>query len=323
MPTFNNPIALQKRNTDLLCVGELLVDMIATQYGSLVECGEFQRFAGGSPANIALNARRLGISAEVAAAVGLDSLGDFLVRSLAEAELDVSLIQRREESTSLVLITRSRDAPTPIFYRGADYRLAMSGGLESRLIESSILHFSCWPLSMEPARSCVETMIAVARGNGTVICCDPNYHPSVWKDRPEALAFFERYLPYIDVVKPSEDDADRLFGVDAPEKHMRRFLELGAKLVIMTLGRDGAIASDGKETREYPSLAGEVVDATGAGDAFWAGLYAGLVGKRSVDRAIRLGMAVSAIKLRGVGAAVPPASVAEIESGFGLRVEEA
>jgi len=318
MPSFDSPLAITKRATDLLCVGELLVDMIATEYGSLVECGEFQRLAGGSPANIALNATKLGLSAAIAAAVGVDSLGDFLVRNLAVAGLDTSMVQRCEESTSLVLITRSREAPTPIFYRGADYRLELSPGLEARLLDSSILHFSSWPLSMEPARSCVERLVAGARRSGALVCCDPNYHPSVWKDRSEALAFFGRLLPEVDVIKPSEDDADRLFGRDKPEAQLRRFLDLGAALVVMTLGKDGAIASDGKETRAYPSLAEEVVDTTGAGDAFWAGLYAGIVGGRSVDRAIRLGMAVSAIKLGRVGASVSASSITEIERSFGI-----
>jgi len=318
MPSFDCPIPFAKREIDLLCVGELLVDMIASEYGSFVECGDFRRFAGGSPANIALNAGKLGVSAAIAAAVGVDSLGDFLVRSLAEAGLDTSLVLRREESTSLVLITRSREAPTPIFYRGADYGLEMSEELESKMLASSMLHFSSWPLSMKPARLCVERLIKIARGSGALVCCDPNYHPAIWKDRTEAIALFERILPDIDVVKPSEDDADRLFGPDSPERHLRRFLDLGAKLVIMTLGKDGAIASNGKETREYRSLADEVVDTTGAGDAFWAGLYAGIASGRSADRAIRLGMAVSAFKLRGVGPSVPASSLAQIERGFDI-----
>jgi sugar/nucleoside kinase (ribokinase family) len=318
MPSFDSPITVARRATDLLCVGELLVDMIATEYGSLVECGGFQRFAGGSPANIALNAKKLGLSAAIAAAVGADSLGDFLVRNLSDAGLDASLVQRSEESTSLVLITRSREAPTPIFYRGADYRLELSPELEARLLSSSILHFSSWPLSMEPSRRCVERLVAETRRSGVLIGCDPNYHPSVWRDRAEALSFFERLLPEVDVIKPSEDDSDRLFGRDKPEAQLRRFLDLGAGLVVMTLGKDGAIASDGKETRAYPSLAEEVVDTTGAGDAFWSGLYAGIVGGRSVDRAIRLGMAVSAMKLKSVGASVPASSVAEIERSFGI-----
>jgi fructokinase len=318
MLSFDSPVTIPRRATDLLCVGELLVDMIATEYGSLAECGGFQRFAGGSPANIALNAKKLGLSASIAAAVGADSLGDFLVRNLEDAGLDASLVQRREEATSLVLITRSREAPSPIFYRGADYRLELSPELEAKLLSSSILHFSSWPLSMEPSRLCVERLVSGARRSGALVCCDPNYHPSVWRDRAGALAFFERLLPEVDVIKPSEDDAERLFGRDEPERQLRRFLDLGARLVVLTLGKEGAIASDGRESRAYPSLAREVVDTTGAGDAFWSGLYAGILGGRSFDRAIRLGMAVSAIKLKSVGASVPVASIAELERSFGV-----
>jgi fructokinase len=318
MYSFERPIETVPRPIDLLCVGELLVDLIATDYGSFLECESFKRFAGGSPANIASNAKKMGITAAVAAAVGTDGFGDFLLTNLTDADLDTSLIQRIEESTSLVLITKSRDTPVPVFYRGADYRLSLTDELEERLRESSIFHFSCWPLSMEPARSCVKTMIRIARTNQGVICCDPNYHPAIWKNRAEAIAIFEEILPDIDLIKPSVEDADRLFGGDDPERHIRRFLGMGARLVIMTLGERGAIASNGREIKEYPSLADEVVDTTGAGDAFWAGLYAGLIGRRSIDRAIRLGMAVSAIKLRGVGALMPAASVEKIEADFGI-----
>jgi fructokinase len=317
MTDFASPMGIVHRRTDLLCVGELLVDMIATEYGNLVECGIFQRFAGGSPANIASNARQLGITAAVAAAVGSDGLGDFLLDNLIRSDLDASLVQRREESTSMVVITRSRDTPTPIIYRGADRLIDMSPMLNARLLDSSILHFSCWPLSIEPARSCVKSMIHIARDNRSLVCFDPNYHPAIWKDRREALSSIEAAMPDVDIVKPSEDDANRLFGADVPIRHIRRFHDLGAKLVIMTLGKDGAIVCNGSETREYPSLANEVVDTTGAGDAFWSGLYAGLIGNRSLDRSIRIGMAVCAFKLRNVGATLPKTSLANIEGGLG------
>jgi fructokinase len=319
MHSFAAPIDIRRRGTDLLCAGELLIDMIATDYGTLADCGTFQRFAGGSPANIAVNARRLGLSAVVAAAVGADELGDFLLDGLAASELDASLVQRTGESTSMVVLTRSRATPTPIFYRGADRGLALTPALEARLRESSILHFSCWPLSVEPARGCVRSMIAAARGQRSLVCFDPNYHPMIWADRREALSVIEAVMPQVDVIKPSEDDANRLFGPDKPDRHLRRFLDLGAGVVVMTLGKDGAAASDGAETRAYASLANEVVDTTGAGDAFWSGLYAGLVGGRSLDQSIRVGMAVSALKLACVGARIPRTSLAQIEAGLRAR----
>lgn len=321
MSCFAEPMEIVQRRIDLLCVGELLVDMIATKYGSFTTCSEFSRYAGGAPANITSNGRRLGLRASLAAAVGTDGLGDFLLDSLERADIDSSLVQRYDESTSLVVITRSQESPIPIFYRGADSKIILSRELIDTLHDSSILHFSCWPLSMEPSRSSIVSMIEIARNLGVLVCFDPNYHRSIWQDRHEALSLIERTLPYVDIIKPSEDDANRLFGMDDPIRHIRRYLDLGAKLVIMTLGKDGAIASEGKEMREYPSLAHGVVDTTGAGDAFWSGLYVGIVNGRSLDASIRLGMAVCALKLRGVGAAIPQTTITELENELALWTE--
>jgi fructokinase len=133
----------------------------------------------------------LGVSSVIAAAVGSDELGDYLLDSLDRSSLDDTLVQRGEESTSLVVITRNRDTPSPAFYRGADCRIILTPALQVRLLESSILHFSSWPLSMEPARSSVESMIRIAREHRSLVCFDPNYHTRIWKDRREAMSFIE------------------------------------------------------------------------------------------------------------------------------------
>jgi sugar/nucleoside kinase (ribokinase family) len=324
MPSFSSPIRITRRAIDLLCVGELLVDMIAASYGDLTECREFQRFAGGSPANIASNVRKLGFTAGLVAAVGADAFGDFLIKSVREVGLDSSLIQRRsDESTSLVVINRTTASPTPIFYRNSDFKITVTPDLMEKVLDSSILHLSCWPLSAEPARSSAKAMIAAAHGRGAMVCLDPNYHPAIWGDRREAQELLELTMPFVDIAKPSEDDANRLFGFDDPERHLRRFLGMGAKVVVMTLGKDGAIASDGEETREYSSLARDIVDVTGAGDAFWSGLYSGMLGGRSLDESIRVGLAVCAIKLRTVGPSLPLVTSSDIDkellpSGVGV-----
>jgi sugar/nucleoside kinase (ribokinase family) len=322
MLSFTSVPNLPRRDIELLCMGELLIDVIASGYGELSACSRFERFAGGSPVNIASNARKLGVAAEVVAAVGADGWGDFLLDGLAAAGMDASLVQRRDDAaTSLVVLTRSRGTPTPLFYRDADRRIEASPELARIAADSSILHLSCWPLSAEPARGSALAAAEAARASGALVCLDPNYHPMIWKDRREALETLEALMPSIDIVKPSEDDAERLFGPDAPERQIRRYLDLGAKVVVMTLGPEGAIASDGREKREYPSVAGEVIDVTGAGDAFWCGLYAGILRGRGLDESIRLGMRVAAVKLRGVGAEMPREALAELRQELGREGE--
>lgn len=301
---FEKSVEFQDKELDVLTVGELLVDMISEDYDASFEQGGYHRYFGGSPANIAMNTKRLGITSMVASAVGSDGFGQFLVEHLGRAGMDTSCVQQVDEATSLVVVTRSKSTPIPIFYRGADYHLSYTEELRSALYRSKMVHFSCWPLSRQPVRSAVEQVIRDARQQGVLVCFDPNYHPALWEKGEDGVEYIKSILPLVDIAKPSEDDAERLFGKDTPENQIQRFLALGVKLVILTLGKEGALVSNGRETVKLDTLATQVTDTTGAGDAFWSGFYAALVKGYPVGRALNFGLAVSAYKLQYTGAVV-------------------
>ncbi|WP_068784224.1 carbohydrate kinase family protein [Paenibacillus phocaensis] len=301
---FERSIAFEEKDLDLLTVGELLVDMISEDYGDAFDNSRYSRYFGGSPANIAMNTKRLGIRPLVACAVGTDGLGQFLAEHLRRAGMDTSCVQHVNAATSLVVVTKSQSTPIPIFYRGADYRLTYTEELHTALLRTKIVHFSCWPLSRQPSRAAVELMIRDARRNGGLVCFDPNYHPALWTEGEDGVQYIQSILPLVDIAKPSEDDAERLFGKDTPENQIRKFLDLGVKLVILTLGKDGALVSNGQETVKFPTLATQVTDTTGAGDAFWSGFYAALVKGYPILQALKFGLAVSAYKLQYTGAVV-------------------
>ena len=298
---LDRPIKLKERPNDILTMGELLIDMISEAYDDMVDCNTYNRFLGGSAANLALNMKKLGLRPLVASAVGRDGFGAFLLRHLKREGIPTDHIQLTDESTSMVVITKSRSTPRPIFYRGADFRLNFTPDLADAVKQSRIVHFSCWPISREPARSAVEQAIDLAKSEGALVGFDPNYHPAIWSKDEDGAAYVKSIIHRADVIKPSKDDADRLFGTDSPENHLARFLDLGAKLVIFTMGADGILVSNGAETLRLDSIATEVVDVTGAGDAFWAGFYAGLVRGLSLVGSVEFGMEVSAYKLRHLG----------------------
>lgn len=312
-------IPLGDKPNDLLAVGELLIDMISNEYddGSF-ECDGYTKFSGGAPSNIAINVNRLGIRSEIVSAVGNDGFGTFLLRRLQQEGMDTKGIQRVDASTSLVVVTKSRTTPVPIFYRDADYQMTFDASLEQKIANSKVVHFSCWPISRTPARHTLEKVIEEARSQGLLIGFDPNYHPMIWQRGEDGAQYVKSIISKVDVIKPSEEDAERLFGKDEPVKQLEKFLELGAKLVIMTLGKDGAIVSNGKETLSFDSLATEVVDTTGAGDAFWSGFYAALIQGHSIREALHLGFAVSAYKLRFTGAVVHLPRLDVIKAQFSL-----
>ncbi|QSF45303.1 carbohydrate kinase family protein [Paenibacillus tianjinensis] len=309
---YENRLAFKERGSDILTVGEMLVDMISEEYDDTFESGAYQKFFGGSPSNIAMNVKQLGIRPLVAAAVGRDGFGTFLINQLKKAGIETDLLQQADASTSMVVVTKSRSTPIPIFYRGADQELTFSPSLRAALQCTKIVHFSCWPISIPTARSTIERVIGEARDNGVLIGFDPNYHPLIWQRGEDGIAIVKSFVGQVDIIKPSEDDAERLFGKDSPENQIEKFLELGAKLVIMTLGADGALVSNGSETLRFDTLATEVKDTTGAGDAFWSGFYTALIRGYTIRQSLHLGFAVSAYKLRFTGAVAPLQTLEEI-----------
>lgn len=295
---------LKDKKYDIATVGEVLVDMISTEYTDGFDCDTYRRFFGGSPANIAMNVKKLGINSTIICCAGSDEMGDFLISKMKMQGLDTSNVKRAYSSTSMVLLNKSQSSPIPIFYRGADYRIVFDESIEDVIRTSKIVHFSTWPISREPSRSAIEKIIEVAKESGTIIGFDPNYHPALWEKGYDGVSYIKGIIKDVDIIKPSEDDAKRLFGEESIDEYIARFLDLGAKLVIMTLGKDGLVASDGKTTIRMDSVADNVVDTTGAGDAFWSGFYAAIVKGYDVKDAIRLGNASSAYKLRYTGAVV-------------------
>lgn len=316
---LDSKIEFQAKTNDILTVGELLVDMITAKYDDNFTCNEYHRFFGGSPANIAMNVNMLGIKSLVVSAVGKDGFGEYLVNHLRESGINTSYIQHVDDAaTSMVVISKSKSSPIPIFYRDADYRLLYNKKLEEAVKNSKVIHFSSWPISMVPARYTIEHVIEVAKKNNTLVCFDPNYHPMLWKRGEDGKEYVKSILSKIDIIKPSEDDAERLFGKDSPENQVDQFLKHGVKLVIMTLGEDGAIISNGKETIELDTLAKEVVDVTGAGDAFWSGFYTAIIKGYTIKSALSYGMAVSAYKLQYLGAVVNLPKLEKIKELYNL-----
>lgn len=315
---FKEKIEFEEKKNNILTIGEMLVDMISAEYGDDFECNMYNKFFGGSPSNIAMNVKKLGINSIVASAVGQDALGKFLINHLYDANMDTSCIQEVDYSTSMVLVTKSKNSPVPIFYREADYHLEYTSELENALKNSNIVHFSCWPISKKPARYIIERVIEEARKNHMLICFDPNYHPMIWEKGEDGLEYIKAIISKVDIVKPSEDDAERLFGKDTNENQIEKFLKLGAKLVILTLGKEGAIVSNGIETIKFNTLATEVVDTTGAGDAFWSGFYTGIVKGYNIEEALKLGFAVSAYKLKHTGAVVDLPNIEKIKEIYNL-----
>ena len=314
MFNLNNVVKFENKRFDVFAIGELLVDMISDDYDADNSCNKYSRYFGGSPANITMNIKRLGGNPIISASVGNDRLGEFLINNLKKNNINTEFINKVNNSTSMVLVTKSKETPLPIFYRSADYNLEYNEDIGSILKNSKIVHFSCWPISQKKSRKVIEKVIEEARKNNVLIGFDPNYHEMIWEEGHDGIEYIKNLIGKLDIIKPSEVDAERIFGPDTPENHVDKFIQCGAKLVIMTLGKDGAIVSNGTETIKFKTLATEVVDTTGAGDAFWGGFYTALTSNYPLKEALNIGFATSAFKLKNVGAIAELPSIEELKT---------
>lgn len=304
-------IHFKEKENDVLALGELLVDLI----GKDLTGDSYTRFFGGSPANIAANVKRLGFNSAVASCVGNDDMGRFLQNKLEEMQISTEYIQQSDESTSMVVLRKSTATPIPAFYRGADSQLTLNDKLIQKIKDSKILHFSCWPISQETSRKTVLEAIKIAKENDTLVSFDPNYHPAIWQKGHDAISFLKEVICMVDIAKPSEDDATRIFGEDTNENHIKKFLDCGVKIVALTLGKEGVLIGNKDKIVHLPPEEANVVDTTGAGDAFWSGFYGAILSGYDVYESATIGQKVSAFKLGYVGAISPLPTLKEIAGG--------
>ncbi|TVP95996.1 MAG: carbohydrate kinase [Acholeplasmatales bacterium] len=285
------------RSPKLFIMGECLVDIVVDPFGKQ------HRLFGGSPANIAVNTHQLGMNPIICSALGRDEHGEYLFQTLKARSLSTDFIQWSKLRTSKVEMNQTGGSPHPTFFRGCDHDLTLTDAMIDAVKAADVLHFSYWPLTREPAKKTLFDLIDVARESGTKIAFDPNIHPDLMTDETISQEALFALLSKVDVIKPSLDDAYRLFGERADkETYMSRFEQFGIDLILMTLGKDGVFVSEKGHRSHYPTHARTVIDSTGAGDAFWSGFYGGYLHGRTIAFSVALAQTTSALALKQIGA---------------------
>jgi fructokinase len=317
MIRINEALSLPESELDVVAIGESVVDLISDCYDSPLDNVVYRRYFGGSTGNVAINLSKLGCKVRLISNIGTDALGKFLLETLKRNKVDTEGISMdSEHRTSVVIVNKYRGQVKFSPHRDADMYMKISDN-EIRLCENAkFIHFSTWPLSHGTSRNNTMSLLQSAKDKGRLLCLDPNYRHILWEKGHNGVEYIKKVIGIADIVKPSAVDARHLFGEGSNEYYVDRFLELGAGLVILTLGSEGAIVSDGTSLKYYDSFDGEVADTIGAGDAFWAGFYAALLRVRTVDQAVRTGMAVSTYALKTIGSLPELPTFEEIERKY-------
>jgi fructokinase len=266
---------------DIVCLGELLVDMFPAEVGrSLTEVSAFRPKPGGAPANVAVAAVRLGAQSAFIGKVGDDPFGHHLAGVLRQEGVEVRGMRFDEEArTGMAFIAQpSVNSYEILFYRnpGADMRLRADELDRTLLEETRTFHFGSISLIQEPSRSATMQAVEIARQNGALISFDVNYRPDLWS-QAEARERVMATLPQVDLLKVNEGELALLGGSEGLEAASKGLLEQGPALCVVTLGPGGSAFQVAGGGGHVPAFEVETVDATGCGDAFVAGLLCQLV----------------------------------------------
>ncbi len=299
----------------ILVIGELNVDLIVSGLPSLpvlgreLLCDDLQMALGSSSAICASCLVALGAAVDFWGKVGRDLYGEFVVSELERRGIGTNGIIRDSGIRTGVTVSLTYPQDRAMFtYLGSIAALRLDDLNLSLLARYDHLH-SASIFLQRGLRPGLPALYRAAQEAGLTTSLDSGWDP---EERWERDVF--DVLPHVDFFLPNEVEALHLTGANTVEEAA---VELShyAGTVVVKLGREGALARTGEQVWQASGFEVEVVDTTGAGDAFNAGfMYAHIVEARPIPGALRFANACGAIAVTTVGGATSPPSAAKVDA---------
>ena len=278
----------------VLVVGSINVDLVVAtprlpRRGETVLGGEFARHLGGKGANQAVAAARAGASVTFVGAVGRDADGDESVAALEAEGIDVSRIARVAARTGVALIAVAPDGENQIVVApGANLLVSADDASLPNVEPGGGVLLVC----LEVPMAAVIAAVAAARRIGL----QPIVNPAPARELPPEV------LAAGPILTPNEEELLAMSGVADAGKAVGSLLDAGARAVIVTRAGAGALLADGSRRLPFPARAVDVVDATGAGDAFSGVLAAWLADGHRLDVATEAANTAAGLSVTRAGA---------------------
>jgi 2-dehydro-3-deoxygluconokinase len=308
---------MSARGFDLVVVGEALVELSAPF--PLTRAETFRLSFSGDALNASAAAAAAGASVALLTLVGDDELGDRLIAFLRRCGVRDSLIRRAARPNGAYLVGADPVGSREFVYLrtgSAASTLSPDEVTAAGLEDSRAVLLTGITQALSPScAQAVEHAAATVHAAGGLVLYDPNYRRRLTAPEParRALAAVARYA---DLVMPScPGDTLPLLGTDDPAAAARECRRMGAAAAAVTCGQDGVLLDCGGGPLRIPAVPPEeLVDATGAGDAFAGAVAARLALGDDLEDAVRLGTAAASLSLAGVGGTGRPFSLPEMRA---------
>src|SRR5687768_3070703 len=309
---------------EVLAIGRSGVDVYPLQVGvGLEDVDTFGKYLGGSAANVAVAAARLGHSAALISGVGDDPFGRFVRRALRDLGVeDGYVVVDREHPTPVTFCEIFPPDDFPLYF----YRRPTAPDLQIRpedldlaaVRDAKLLWATVTGLSEEPSRS-AHHAAWTARGRRPHTVLDLDYRPMFWTSREEASAQVRAALPHVTVAVGNREECEVAVGETDPDRAADALLEAGVELAVVKQGPRGVLGKTRTERVEVPPTPVDVVNGLGAGDAFGGSLCHGLLTGLPLEQVLRNANAAGAIVASRLECSTAMPTAAEIEAHLAAR----
>ena len=304
---------------DTFHMGRSCMDLYSNDVGvDFTAIKSFAAYVGGSPTNMSVGCRRLGLHSALLTAFGEDPVGDFVAHFLTAEGVDIRACPRKKgHNTSLVVLGIEPPDKFPlVFYRDncADIALEIADVEAAAVAHSRVFQFAGTNLSREPSRSATLHAAETARKAGADVVLDLDFRPDQWHDPRAYGVSIRSLLAGVDIVLGTEDEINAALMTDPraaktthsqlsdvrvagdTARHVQAILDGGPRLVVEKRGKQGCrLHGRSQPAEDVPGFKVQVQNILGAGDAFGAGFLYGHVKGWDLRKAARLGNACGAM----------------------------
>jgi 2-dehydro-3-deoxygluconokinase len=300
--------------SDLLAIGEALVELNQPK-----DDAPFVQGFGGDTSNAMIAAARLGADAAYFTAVGADRFGQALTELWLREGVDASrILVNGGAHTGLYFVTHGAQGHEFSYMRAgsAASRISETDLPDGRIRSTKILHASGISQAISSsAADAVFAAIDIAHDAKRLVSYDPNLRLKLWPLR-RARAIIHEAMRSCDIALPGFDDGQALTGRSDAEAIVDFYLRLGTPVVVLKLGKEGAIVATPRRRERVAGHAVKAVDATGAGDCFDGAFLTEYVRRGDPFAAARFANVAAALSTLGYGAVAPLPRRAEVEAAI-------
>ena len=316
---MSSDVGSAERGLEVFTFGRSGVDIYPLQVGvGLEDVETFGKYLGGTTANVAVAAARLGRRAAIITGVGNDPFGRWVRRALRDLGVDDRYVVTN--STYATPVTFCEIFPPddfPLYF----YRKPTAPDLQIRpsdidfdaVRSTALMWLSVTGLSEEPSR---ESHFAVleARGRKQFTVLDLDYRPMFWDTPEHAREQVRKALPHLTVAVGNREECEVAVGETEPEKAADALLDAGVELAIVKQGSKGVLAKTRTERLESPPIPVRPLNGLGAGDSFGGSLCHGLLAGWPLERVLQRANAAGAIVASRLECSTAMPTAAEIDT---------